>query len=372
MIAFYNVVAAINLVIAVMMLKCGKLAGEGQQEFKVASRVLHVVFVLVSISMFSIQFEPKIEEGDFPILSPFILFLFYLIAHGFIWVVLLLFQAKYNKRLYFKHLSFILSLLLIYLILYIAQGAPQIYTSKEFIETLYHSPMLIARCVLLLMMIGSVTYGILLSHRASWKYNKRLSRTLSDVDFHRSILISKFSWSVKSLGIWALLTNFYTTPLLEVVSCSLIPIVFSFQLIGFRDFLRSGSGKITRLVTISGVIDPEMEQVKRQLRCWISRVDKPFTQVGISISDVANDIGVAKSRLSSYINSTETNFRSCINALRIEEAKSLLLTKDISISDIATRTGFCDLPAFSGSFKRATGLSPKAFRDSHNNIPNVD
>ena len=65
----------------------------------------------------------------------------------------------------------------------------------------------------------------------------------------------------------------------------------------------------------------------------------------------------------------EVRFRKILNTtihdellrLRIEHAKHHLKEKQLSVSDIAQRCGFSSVYHFSGTFKRATGISPKKY-----------
>ena len=50
-----------------------------------------------------------------------------------------------------------------------------------------------------------------------------------------------------------------------------------------------------------------------------------------------------------------------LNRLRIEKAKELLLTEDLSVSEVAALVGYKDPLYFSKAFKKATGSSPKMF-----------
>ena len=54
-----------------------------------------------------------------------------------------------------------------------------------------------------------------------------------------------------------------------------------------------------------------------------------------------------------------------ISTIRIEKAKDLLLNSpELRIQDIAEEIGFLDVAHFSRSFKTATGVSPKDFRNA--------
>lgn len=52
-----------------------------------------------------------------------------------------------------------------------------------------------------------------------------------------------------------------------------------------------------------------------------------------------------------------------IQAVRIEQAKRLLESADVSIKSLAYQVGYHDLSSFSRLFKRATHLTPKAYQN---------
>ena len=51
-----------------------------------------------------------------------------------------------------------------------------------------------------------------------------------------------------------------------------------------------------------------------------------------------------------------------IKAIRISLAKSLLDTTDMKVESVATRCGVDDLAYFSSLFRKATGMTPTAWR----------
>lgn len=53
------------------------------------------------------------------------------------------------------------------------------------------------------------------------------------------------------------------------------------------------------------------------------------------------------------------------NELRIEEARRLLITTDLSIKEIMHHVGYNDPSHFSRDFKRAIGVSPRQYRIDH-------
>ena len=57
-----------------------------------------------------------------------------------------------------------------------------------------------------------------------------------------------------------------------------------------------------------------------------------------------------------------TSFVELLLSERINAAKKLLLTTDMSITDIALDTGFSDSSYFIKKFRRSTGITPYKYR----------
>jgi two-component system, response regulator YesN len=82
----------------------------------------------------------------------------------------------------------------------------------------------------------------------------------------------------------------------------------------------------------------------------------------ITLEEVANLVGFTPPYFSSLFKSEmKTNFNKYVTHLRIEKSKDLLLTPHMSLSDVATQSGFYDQSHFSRHFKAINGLSPSQF-----------
>lgn len=83
----------------------------------------------------------------------------------------------------------------------------------------------------------------------------------------------------------------------------------------------------------------------------------------ISFSRLADELGVGYStfrhRFKVQVGISPIQFQ---NSIRINRAQDLLTSSDLSVSEIATLTGFATIYYFSRLFKNKTGLTPKAFR----------
>ncbi|WP_326695982.1 AraC family transcriptional regulator [Streptomyces sp. NBC_01754] len=60
-----------------------------------------------------------------------------------------------------------------------------------------------------------------------------------------------------------------------------------------------------------------------------------------------------------------------LSALRIQEAKRLLVNSDFSVADISGRVGYSSVGTFSSRFKACVGLSPRAYRELGGTSPKL-
>jgi two-component system response regulator YesN len=81
------------------------------------------------------------------------------------------------------------------------------------------------------------------------------------------------------------------------------------------------------------------------------------------LSDVAAHVGLSPNHLSTVFSSEAgETLRDYLTRLRMEQAKELLRTTNLSAAEICARVGYNDPHYFSAAFKRATGLAPRHFR----------
>ena len=58
------------------------------------------------------------------------------------------------------------------------------------------------------------------------------------------------------------------------------------------------------------------------------------------------------------------NMREYINQIRIEEAKRMLLTTNLSVSEVAGLVGYDNISYFSTVFRKHTGMTPVDWRNA--------
>lgn len=160
---------------------------------------------------------------------------------------------------------------------------------------------------------------------------------------------------------------------LGVIVYPVIPVIYTylvFKVIGFStkkiDNIRKKNlyleskpkeEKQEKAKDISSKIGPLVEE-------WVA--EKKFCKEGLTIRDVASEMGTNQSYLSQYLNNyLDVTFSVWLNTLRIEESKILLESSEkISIEDIGIRVGIPQNYNFSRWFKTVTDMTPFQYRRS--------
>lgn len=102
--------------------------------------------------------------------------------------------------------------------------------------------------------------------------------------------------------------------------------------------------------------------VGERLREWVNRGN--FTRQGVTIMQVAQDIGTNRTYVSAYINNHyNMSFREWINSLRIGYVKKLLVSdSDLTIAEVAQRAGYISQSNFTRLFTCTEGMTPSQWR----------
>ncbi|RYY74055.1 MAG: AraC family transcriptional regulator [Gammaproteobacteria bacterium] len=116
-------------------------------------------------------------------------------------------------------------------------------------------------------------------------------------------------------------------------------------------------------------LSPEAaRQLDEQLDALIE-THKPYLDEDISLPKLASLLGVTSHQLSELLNiHKSTNFYDFLNGLRYQESLRLLLNNDdeLTIADIAYRSGFNNRNSFYKVFKEKTGVTPTQYK--RNNV----
>jgi AraC-like DNA-binding protein len=115
---------------------------------------------------------------------------------------------------------------------------------------------------------------------------------------------------------------------------------------------------------------PGLDDEDRALVARIERFlaeNKPYKKENFRREDLAAALGVAEHRLSRVVNAGfGKSLTDLLNEYRVEEAKRLLATTDLQITQIAFASGFNALASFNRVFRRHVGAAPTQFRQSQN------
>lgn len=105
-------------------------------------------------------------------------------------------------------------------------------------------------------------------------------------------------------------------------------------------------------------------EIQRLVQEWVKA--DGYLKQGLTISDLSKSLYTNRTYLSSFINQTyKATFREWICGLRIDYAKRALLDHpDLTIAEIAQRSGFLSLSNFNASFKESEGMTPAKWRIS--------
>ena len=179
-----------------------------------------------------------------------------------------------------------------------------------------------------------------------------------------------------SIGVLALTASMF--PAIHIgIACSVVYLLFyvyfAIRFINYSFVFR----KMEAALSDGGDILPEqpdeetgvpqtsaVNTLEINLQKWLDR--QQFLQSGITIEDVAIEIGTNRRYLSEHINSTKgKNFRQWINELRIAEAKILLRQHpEMTMSEIASMAGFANKSHFGRIFLAFTQSTPQNWRTS--------
>lgn len=86
-------------------------------------------------------------------------------------------------------------------------------------------------------------------------------------------------------------------------------------------------------------------------------------QQGISISDIADNIGISRAYLNSaFQKELGMSAQKFLIDYRMHKAANLLVSTSLSVKEIANQVGYDDQLVFSKAFKKKFEMSPKNFK----------
>lgn len=83
----------------------------------------------------------------------------------------------------------------------------------------------------------------------------------------------------------------------------------------------------------------------------------------LNIAELAITVGTNRSYLSAYLNQyLHTTFYEYVNQWRIKRAKKLLVESNLTLEQIAEKSGFNSLSSFRRYFRKSAGVTPAKYR----------
>lgn len=97
----------------------------------------------------------------------------------------------------------------------------------------------------------------------------------------------------------------------------------------------------------------------------VDYVDANYTNPNISLKMLSAEFNITVPYISKVFKEQfGTNFSEYITNMRVQKAQQLLLSTNMSMSDIAKKLGYVDSSVFIKNFKKSTGMTPGAYRDT--------
>lgn len=206
------------------------------------------------------------------------------------------------------------------------------------------------------------------------RYESKVNNFYSDTENRnpRPLLLLMILMVIASFGASALSIIgrdfFKESDIVMIPAVVFTVVLFSIFLVGYRL-------KFTAQELYAPEEAPKKEENRNQLRdnAMMERIEKLmngqeyFKRCGLTIAELAAEIGSNKSYVSSCINSrTGKTFNEYVNGLRVEEAKRLILERKdgTPLSEIGESCGFSNEASFYRIFKAYTGMTPSNWRST--------
>ncbi len=109
--------------------------------------------------------------------------------------------------------------------------------------------------------------------------------------------------------------------------------------------------------------DPDDPAYSHATRLVLTRIAESYADPTLSVESLASDVHLSTVYLgATFKNDTGLNIRPVINDVRMEAACRLLRETNLSIADVAARTGFSSANYFSKQFRKHMKTSPNDYR----------
>lgn len=157
----------------------------------------------------------------------------------------------------------------------------------------------------------------------------------------------------------------------HVIFHDLVRLASTFELLGrldaelFKDDFEYRGSLFADLVTQYSIENGKNEMVDEVIRAAIAKINKRMHHRDVRLVEIAAQSGLSYvqflRRFKAVTGVTPSEY---VATVRLQKAKNLLTDTDLLIKEIAFACGFENEYYFSNFFKKHTGTSPSAFRES--------
>lgn len=272
-----------------------------------------------------------------------------------------------TKRYVIIHLLPMAVCLLIYVLVRI--WAPHIdLTSYAALRAHWHEPEVLARIVWMVQYIALCFYFTAVFIRESRRWRSLASDYFADEDIHSSRLICASLTCALLVGYTTFAIAANVSPTLSTVLNAQILVLY---IVLGSLFLQYPSVFI-RMKPV--LYEPENTAAEKEAEIsdqrWVRARNKImksglYLQQGVTLEQVAHEIGMSRTILSNTINREEgVNFNAFINNLRIQEAQRLMCEQpELNLREIAEQVGYSEQSNFTRYFKQYAGSTPREWKE---------
>ncbi|MDT0688767.1 two-component regulator propeller domain-containing protein [Salegentibacter sp. F188] len=105
---------------------------------------------------------------------------------------------------------------------------------------------------------------------------------------------------------------------------------------------------------------------EKLIQRFMDVVSENLNSTDLNVEMIAQELGISRVHLYRKLKQlTNQSARELIRNIRLNQASELLVSKNISVSEVAYATGFSSVSKFSTSFKEFYGVTPTQYREDH-------
>lgn len=223
---------------------------------------------------------------------------------------------------------------------------------------------------LILIIIYAVIYLILLINR-SHDYKFFVVQNVSDPESYEIYYLKQNTIFLFLFNVGFIFLLFVNSPFWGIISKSLLLIItyiISYKALFSKmiEVILKSNMPLSELNDEGSELDEQSELLYKQytvdIQNWFEK-EKPYLREDLRLMDLQPLFPISRSYLSKIFNQEfGQSFSDFVNSYRIEKSKELLIKEDISMPEIAERSGFNSVSTFRRAFIKHTGLKPSQYK----------